>query len=172
MEEGRVDPAKGNADERSRDIALLLIAIFLLVIYFLKEFYIPRGLTLIPIASPAPQTVFEVEDSTGVSKVYVYPEKKGEVKSGSKIVINKDGSTHEALMSGEKHLIFSIPIDINKAAAGDFEALPDIGPKLAERIIETREKLGGFKTVDDLKKVKGIGDKKLDKIRDKVTVDN
>ena len=75
-------------------------------------------------------------------------------------------------MGGEKHLIFSIPLDINRATAQDFEALPGIGPKLAEEIIATRKGLGGFKTIDGLKKVKGIGDKKFERIRGRLTVNS
>ncbi len=49
-------------------------------------------------------------------------------------------------------------ISINTADVNDFESLPGVGPALAKRIIEYREKNGGFKTISDLKKVKGIGD--------------
>lgn len=172
---------------KSKDIALLIIAVFLVVGYFLKEFYISKEPTNTTPVSTTEQTVFEVEDSSGNSKVYVLPKKipevrslssnasivdqESEVKSGSKITINKSGSAIKGQMSGEKHLIFSIPLNINKATAQDFETLPGIGPKLAEKIIETRKSLGGFKSIEDLKKVKGIGDKKLEKIREMVAVD-
>lgn len=49
-------------------------------------------------------------------------------------------------------------ISINTADVNDFEALPGVGPALARRIIEYREKNGNFKTISDLKKVKGIGE--------------
>ncbi|HAG49936.1 MAG: hypothetical protein A2X87_05585 [Deltaproteobacteria bacterium GWC2_42_51] len=176
---------------KSRDIALLAIAVFLTAVFFLKEFYTSKEPTEITPASSAGQTVFEVEDPSGNSKVYVLPKKKpegrslssnvtigdqessasGGVKSGSKITINKNGSATKGRMSGEKHLIFSIPLNINEATAQDFEALPGIGPKLAEKVIETRKALGGFKSIKDLKKVKGIGDKKFEKIREMVAVD-
>lgn len=160
-------------DGRARDIALLVIAVFLAAIYLLKEFYISKESAPISFVSSAEQTIFEVEYPGGVSKVYLRPKQESEIKSGSKIVIatnkDKEGSVYIGLMSGEKHIIFSIPLDINQAAAKDFEALPDIGPKLAERIIETRERLGGFKTIDDLQKVKGVGSKKLDKLKTLIT---
>lgn len=73
-------------------------------------------------------------------------------------------------MSGEKHLIFSIPLDINKATAQDFEAIHGIGPKLANEIVITRTQLGRFKEINDLKKVKGIGDKKLEKMKEFLTI--
>jgi competence ComEA-like helix-hairpin-helix protein len=58
------------------------------------------------------------------------------------------------------------PINLNTASVEDLMELPDIGPKLADAIIEGRP----YKTVDEVVKVKGIGPKTLEKIRDKVTV--
>ena len=58
-----------------------------------------------------------------------------------------------------------VKIPINRATAKQLEALPGVGPKLASRIIEYRRRHGHFSSVDDLLKVKGIGPKKLDKIR-------
>ena len=176
-----------NAKDQSQNIALLIIAVFLVVIYFMREFYTPKEPAQIASVSSAEQAIVEIEDSSGNSKVYILPEKESggrglplgvsiggqesEVKSGSKITLNKDGSAQIGQMSGEKHIIFSIPLNINKATAQDFEALPGIGPNLAERIIETRKRLGGFKTVDDFKKVKGIGEKKFEKIRGMIRVE-
>ncbi|RMD71121.1 MAG: ComEA family DNA-binding protein [Gammaproteobacteria bacterium] len=61
-------------------------------------------------------------------------------------------------------------IDINTATAEQLETLPGIGPKKAQAIIDYREKHGPFQSVDDLTKVPGIGQKILEKIRDKITV--
>ncbi|PMP67024.1 MAG: hypothetical protein C0190_04255 [Thermodesulfobacterium geofontis] len=52
-------------------------------------------------------------------------------------------------------------IDINKATVEELEKLPGIGPKIAQNIIEYREKNGPFKSIEELLKVKGIGPKKL-----------
>jgi competence ComEA-like helix-hairpin-helix protein len=71
---------------------------------------------------------------------------------------------------GEGLLVMGLPIDINSATAQDLSALPGIGPKISKRIVETRERLGGFDSVDDLKMVKGIGNKKLDTIREYVRI--
>jgi competence protein ComEA len=60
-------------------------------------------------------------------------------------------------------------IDINRATAEELEALPGIGPVLAKRIVEDREANGPFHTVDDLDRVKGIGEGILAKVRDHVT---
>ena len=49
-------------------------------------------------------------------------------------------------------------IDINEASVSDWESLPGIGPVLANRIIHYRDKLGGFSSVEQLKKTYGITD--------------
>lgn len=59
----------------------------------------------------------------------------------------------------------AVRIPINRAWTEELELLPGVGPALAERIIVYREKHGEFKTLSDLKNVKGIGDKVLQKIK-------
>lgn len=56
------------------------------------------------------------------------------------------------------------PVNINKASAAELQALPGIGPALAQRIIEYRQQQGAFKTLSDLDAVKGVGPKKLEKL--------
>lgn len=56
-------------------------------------------------------------------------------------------------------------VDLNSASKAELANLPRVGEKLAERIVERREELGGFRSVDDLLGVKGIGEKTLDKMR-------
>jgi competence protein ComEA len=61
-------------------------------------------------------------------------------------------------------------ININKAESWLLEALPAIGPTLAQRIIDYRETEGFFNSIDELAQVDGIGALTLEKIRDKITV--
>ncbi|MCW5799850.1 MAG: helix-hairpin-helix domain-containing protein [Nitrospira sp.] len=63
-------------------------------------------------------------------------------------------------------------VDLNHATLADLEALPGIGPKLAQRVIEHRDENGPFRSVDDLRQVKGIGRKKFDRLRPHVLVTN
>lgn len=60
-------------------------------------------------------------------------------------------------------------VNVNTASQKELESLPGIGEVIAQRIIEYRETHGPFTTVEDLLKVKGIGPKKLEKLRDRVT---
>ena len=61
-------------------------------------------------------------------------------------------------------------LDLNRATEQDFDALPGIGPRLAERIMAYRQSVRAFRSLDELRDVKGIGKKKFDRIRPLVTV--
>ena len=61
-------------------------------------------------------------------------------------------------------------IDINKATLQELVQLKGIGKTYAERIIEYREKNGKFEKVEDIMKVKGIGQKKFEAIKDLIIV--
>lgn len=61
-------------------------------------------------------------------------------------------------------------VNINTAEAWLLEALPDIGPTLAERIIEYRETKGYFDSIEDITQVPGIGSTTFEKIKDKIEV--
>jgi len=59
-------------------------------------------------------------------------------------------------------------VSINSATVAELESLPHIGHVKAMAIVEYRETKGPFESIDDLVKVKGIGAKTLDKIRDQL----
>jgi competence protein ComEA len=61
-------------------------------------------------------------------------------------------------------------IDLNAATLEQLIALPGIGESKGRAILELRGRLGAFRTVEQLKDVKGIGDKTLDKLRPLVRV--
>jgi len=62
------------------------------------------------------------------------------------------------------------PVNLNAATQAQLEALPGIGPKAAERILEYRQKNGSFKKIEDLMNVKGIGEKSFLKLKPLLTV--
>lgn len=61
-------------------------------------------------------------------------------------------------------------LDLNRATLAELQQLPGIGPVLAQRIVETRERQGRFTSPEDLRQVPGIGAKKFEAIRNLVTV--
>src|SRR5271155_3257057 len=57
------------------------------------------------------------------------------------------------------------PLDLNVANVKELEQVPGIGPKTAQAIVDFRHKSGRFRRVEDLLAIKGIGQRKLDKMR-------
>jgi len=76
---------------------------------------------------------------------------------GDKIVLKEIG--------GKEGFFFGNKIDLNEAEIDDLMAIPGIGFKIASEIIQLREKKGGFRSVEELVEVRGIGKKKLEKIK-------
>jgi len=61
-------------------------------------------------------------------------------------------------------------ININTATLEQLDSLPGVGPAIAQRIIDYRESMGGFKAVEEITEVSGIGEATLAKIKDLITV--
>jgi len=61
-------------------------------------------------------------------------------------------------------------VNINTATAEELSTLPGIGPTKAQSIIDYRTTNGPFQSIEDIKKVKGIGDATFEKLKDKITV--
>jgi competence protein ComEA len=64
----------------------------------------------------------------------------------------------------------SAQVNLNSATVAQLEGLPGIGAATAQRIIEYRQKNGGFKKVEDLMNIRGIGEKSFLKLKPLVTV--
>lgn len=62
------------------------------------------------------------------------------------------------------------PIRVNQASPEELETLPGVGPVLAGRIVDHRERNGGFETPEDLLEVPGIGERTLQSLRDLIQV--
>lgn len=94
------------------------------------------------------------------------------INDGEKIYIPKNpiNSKSEIQNSNVKTDLNDQLISINNAGVEELDKLEGVGPALAEKIIEYREKNGGFKVTEELKLVSGIGDKLWDKIKEKVSL--
>jgi competence protein ComEA len=93
--------------------------------------------------------------------------------SGSKVTVVEDkGSyayTHGEISSFHK-ITLGLPVSINTESEEGLTAVPGIGPSLAETIVKERTRRGGFKTLEELKSVYGIGEKKYKTITSYVTL--
>lgn len=92
------------------------------------------------------------------------------VKDGDKVLVPAESGPGEEPAAGGAGSEQGGAINLNTATLADLETLPGIGPALAQRILDYREKNGGFRAVEDLLEVPGIGPKKFEELRDHVAV--
>ena len=96
--------------------------------------------------------------------------KAEKLADGQKIYIPKVGEeikTNQVLGSNTTETKI---VRINSATAEQLDTLIGIGPAMAQRIIDYRTKNGGFKNIEELKLVSGIGDKLFEKIKNEVAL--
>jgi competence protein ComEA len=73
---------------------------------------------------------------------------------------------HRGWMSAIRRMVMEIPLHPDRMSCSDWVALPGVGPALAQRIENDRQKNGDFGSLDGLNRVPGIGEKRLDQWRD------
>lgn len=84
---------------------------------------------------------------------------------------NSDENTNENvnILGNNKDNLSSQLININTANESELDSLPGIGPARAKDIISYREENGGFKSIEEIKNIKGIGESSFEKLKDKIT---
>jgi competence protein ComEA len=96
------------------------------------------------------------------------------LESGTLITVSRTPSRDVrvtlARMEARKLVVFSIPLDLNQASIQDLCLIPGIGEGTAREIIAYRAKRRAFRSIDELKQVKGIGEKKFESWKNHLTV--
>lgn len=64
----------------------------------------------------------------------------------------------------------SLKINLNKAGLSELTGLPGVGPELAKRILDYRNVYGEFRDIEDIKKIKGIGESKFELLKDHIDI--
>ena len=64
----------------------------------------------------------------------------------------------------------AVMVNLNTATVAELTTLPGVGPRLAERIIEYRQKKGPFKKIEEIMNVQGVGEKSFLKLKPQITV--
>jgi competence protein ComEA len=119
-----------------------------------------------------PPTLKEVIEKAGGLKEtaqFNSPSSTEALETGTLLSINKESPQKIKVkmerMAANKLLVFSIPLDLNRVSMEDLCLIPGIGESLAQEIITYRERRKGFRSVEELKNVKGIGGKKYQVLR-------
>lgn len=93
------------------------------------------------------------------------------LQDGQQVYVPRSGEPIPPSVAGELGPAQSRgPLDLNEATAEDLDKLPGIGPSIAQAIVDHRTRHGRFTTIDQLLDVRGIGQAKLDELRDLVVV--
>lgn len=83
----------------------------------------------------------------------------------------KNDSKNESESKNNKNLSNKSKININTATLGELDTLPGVGEATANKILQHREENGQFTSIEDIKNVNGIGDKKYENIKDLICID-
>ncbi len=81
-----------------------------------------------------------------------------------------NGKTDSGKMDKTKAADSGEKVNINTADEKALDTLPGVGPAMAKRIIEYRESEGAFQSIEDIKKIRGIGEAKFAKMKDKICI--
>lgn len=96
----------------------------------------------------------------------IYVPYKGEVKEDKfSMYSSHKTSTQGNLKNGNQKII-----NINKDEQSALEEIPGIGPKKAQEIIQYRDSNGGFKSIEEIKEIKGIGEKTFEGLKDYIEI--
>jgi comEA protein len=95
------------------------------------------------------------------------PSWRGDFQSGSFLFV---GLIFAASVDAGRKKQPAKPINLNTATSEELQVVPGIGPATADTILQMRKSYGGFKSVDDLLAIRGLGAKRLEKMRKYLTV--
>ena len=163
------------------DLSLLLLAAIVLGFYLLNHF-ISQDNSLKQennskdsfyieiVENDQTPLVFELRNEEEIKDVVSRYKIPNRIRNGDKFVI-RNNEVVNSRIDGRKSISLGIPIGVNTANPDDLTSLPGIGEKLAQRIIDYRESHGEFKSINDLDKVDGIGEKKLEAIKPFINLD-
>ncbi len=120
-------------------------------------YHIPRGT---PLAAFLDMAGITTDGGTGDAKRF------GAIQTATTVNLlpMRSGISVET-MAADKRLALGIAIDINRASLDDLALVPGIGGKTAERIMEDRRLNGTMRKLEELTRVKGIKEKRLEKFR-------
>jgi len=172
--------------DRQRDGAIVAVVIAVIVYAFsLASFLLPSKVVNLPYRDkgrdqlvvgiavnpdlqgifwlPRNSKVYDLLNAAGIGNIEKFNDKTlhTQLSTGHAVYIESDGTIEVGEMNNARKMALNIPININKATLEDLMLIPGIGETTALRIIQFRETSGGFRTLEDLMKIRGIKEKKF-----------
>jgi len=159
---------------RLRRLELLVIGLTLAFACFIGGFFAGRSWSAVNIITTSPHR----EDTQQAASPALVPQDSVTESTGTAGTESSTGNTVSAGNSaaGQDQGIVGAPrggdgkININLASQAELMDLPGIGSVLASRIVDYRRQHGDFSRIEDIRNVSGIGEKRFDSIKDKITV--
>lgn len=123
-----------------------------------EKIYIPNKEEVIEFEKTG--NIIEKDNQRYMEKDSVVIDQENDIRNAEKESINKEAGKEN---SNKK-------ININKVDKNELLSIPGVGEVTAEKIVKYRKDNGNFKTIDDIKKVDGIGDSKFEKMKTRITI--
>ncbi|MFB3925748.1 MAG: ComEA family DNA-binding protein [Syntrophales bacterium] len=122
-----------------------------------------RGIYFVP-ANTTLSRLLDIAD-IGDRKGFDQRELNRILENGDRVTLpsgrSPQGDQRTGKIGNAKRYVLDMPINVNTARLEELTLIPGIGEKTAEAILEARKELGGFKNIEDIMLVRGIGEKKL-----------
>ncbi|MBR3072273.1 helix-hairpin-helix domain-containing protein [Fibrobacter sp.] len=161
------------SEKRIIKLAIILFTIGLVFRYFpwglpsIESFEVGEAFVVANASSPllekdVPDTIASADSGDVVNKINTSTELVQTIDQAGAVQFENHRKPKKKVV---------LPLHINTASVDDLCALKGVGPKLAEKIIERRNAAGPFKGPSDLKKVHGIGKKKLENMLQSIIFD-
>jgi competence protein ComEA len=176
---------------RSQAVIAILVAFFLLALYGWEELTAPHRQRHAPPPVPIPVVVqvtgkvrspatYDFQPPVSVAQAVaraggLLPGLEASsaweellVEDGARIEVGVDASNGATLSVGEMAastlLVLGIPVDVNRVSAADLTLIPGVGRSLGERIVAERTRRGGYRRLEELDEVKGVGPATMERL--------
>jgi len=176
---------------RSQAVIAVLVALFLLALYGWREWTAPHRQKHAPPSVPIP-VVVQVSGKVRSPAAYDFPHPVSVaqavaraggllpgleadsrwnellVEHGERIEVGADAAGRATLSLGQMPasslLVLGIPADLNRVSAADLALIPGVSRSLGERIVAERARRGGYRSLEELDEVKGVGPATLERL--------
>jgi len=176
---------------RSQAVIAVLVALFLLALYGWREWMAPHRQRHAPPPVPVP-VVVQVTGKVRSPAAYDFPHPVSVaqavaraggllsgleadsrwnellVEHGERIEVGADAAGRATLSLGQMPasslLVLGIPADLNRVSAADLALIPGVSRSLGERIVAERARRGGYRSLEELDEVKGVGPATLERL--------